>query len=74
MKRLHATFGPQRLMWATDWPIIESSHAQYAQALTVVRDDMKFLNEDDKHWMLSKTIERVWPFPVTPYGQKTHAA
>jgi len=23
---------------------------------------MKFLNEDDKHWMLSKTIERVWPF------------
>ena len=32
------------------------------QALTVVRDDMKFLNADDKSWMLSKTIERVWPF------------
>jgi predicted TIM-barrel fold metal-dependent hydrolase len=62
VKRLHATFGPQRLMWATDWPIIESSHAQYSQALTVVRDEMKFLNEDDKHWMLSQTIERVWPF------------
>ncbi len=62
VKRLHAAFGPQRLMWATDWPIIES-HATYAQALTVVRDDMKFLNDDDRHWMLSKTIERVWPFP-----------
>ena len=49
-------------MWATDWPIIENSHATYAQALTVVRDDMKFLNDDDKSWMLSKTIERVWPF------------
>jgi hypothetical protein len=24
---------------------------------------MKFLNDDDKRWMLSKTIERVWPFP-----------
>ena len=24
VKRLHATFGPERLMWATDWPIIES--------------------------------------------------
>jgi predicted TIM-barrel fold metal-dependent hydrolase len=61
-KRLHATFGPERLMWATDWPIIENSAARYDQALTVVRDDMKFLNADDKAWMLSKTIERVWKF------------
>jgi len=64
VKRLHATFGPQRLMWATDWPIVEQTpNATYANALRVVRDDMKFLNEDDKRWMLSKTIERVWPFP-----------
>ena len=63
VKRLHAAFGPQRLMWATDWPIIESV-AKYPQALTVVRDDMKFLNAEDKRWMLSKTIERVWPFPA----------
>jgi predicted TIM-barrel fold metal-dependent hydrolase len=62
VKRLHEAFGPQRLMWATDWPIIENSHATYDQALKVVRDDMKFLNDDDRHWMLSKTIERVWPF------------
>ena len=48
---------------AEDWPIIESV-AKYPQALTVVRDDMKFLNADDKSWMLSKTIERVWPFPA----------
>jgi L-fuconolactonase len=61
VKRLHATFGPERLMWATDWPIIESV-ARYEQALTVVRDDMKFLNADDKEWMLSKTVERVWNF------------
>ncbi|HEX3875985.1 MAG TPA: amidohydrolase family protein [Bryobacteraceae bacterium] len=64
VKRLHASFGPQRLMWATDWPIIENSKARYDQALTVVRDDMKFLNAEDKSWMLSKTIERVWPFPA----------
>ena len=62
VKRLHAAFGPQRLMWATDWPIIENSKATYDQALTVVRDEMKFLNDDDRRWMLSKTIERVWPF------------
>jgi predicted TIM-barrel fold metal-dependent hydrolase len=48
-------------MWATDWPIAKDQ-ASYAQRLTVVRDDMQFLNADDKRWMLSKTIEQVWPF------------
>ena len=61
VKRLHQAFGPQRLMWATDWPIIEG-FSQYAKALSVVRESMSFLNADDRHWMLSKTIERVWPF------------
>ena len=48
-------------MWATDWPIVEQV-ATYEQALRVVRDEMKFLNAEDKRWMLSKTVERVWPF------------
>jgi predicted TIM-barrel fold metal-dependent hydrolase len=61
VKRLHQAFGPQRLMWATDWPIVEQT-STYDKALKVVRDEMKFLNDDDKQWMLSKTIERVWPF------------
>ncbi|HEY6345754.1 MAG TPA: amidohydrolase family protein [Bryobacteraceae bacterium] len=63
VKRLYHAFGPQRLMWATDWPIVED-RATYAQALSVVRDDMRFLNADDRRWMLSGTIERVWPFPA----------
>jgi L-fuconolactonase len=62
VKRLYAVFGPKRLMWGTDWPIVEE-RASYRQALTVVRDEMKFLNEEDKSWILSKTVERVWPFP-----------
>jgi len=61
VKRPHAAFGPERLMWATDWPIIEAK-STYDKALTVVRDDMKFLNSEDKHWMLSLIVERVWPF------------
>jgi predicted TIM-barrel fold metal-dependent hydrolase len=62
VKRLYDSFGPRRLMWATDWPIVENSHATYSQAVSVVRDDMKFLNDEDKSWIMSKTIERVWPF------------
>jgi len=61
VKRLYHAFGPRRLMWATDWPIIED-RAKYEQALTVVRDEMKFFNADDLRWVLSGTIERVWKF------------
>ncbi|MFN7922444.1 MAG: amidohydrolase family protein [Bryobacteraceae bacterium] len=62
VKRLHQGFGPRRLMWGTDWPVSEK-HATYEQTLKLVRDEMDFLNADDKQWMLSKTIEQVWPFP-----------
>ena len=61
VKRLYQAFGPKRLMWATDWPIVES-HTTYAKALSVVRDEMHFLNPDDLRWILSRTIEQVWPF------------
>jgi L-fuconolactonase len=61
VKRLYDVFGPQRLMWGTDWPLVER-HCGYAKALALVRDEMKFLSEEDKSWILSKTVERVWPF------------
>jgi L-fuconolactonase len=61
VKRLHHAFGPRRLMWGTDWPILES-HATYAQALTVVRDEMRFFNADDLRWILGGSVQRVWPF------------
>ena len=61
VKRLYGAFGPQRLMWATDWPIIED-RSTYDKALTVVRDEMKFFSADDLRWVLSGTIERVWKF------------
>ena len=61
VKRLYDAFGPQRLMAGTDWPLVEG-YCGYARAVAIVRDQMHFLNDDDKSWMMSKTIERVWPF------------
>ena len=29
-------------------------------AFAMVRDQMKFLTDEDKSWMLRKTVERVW--------------
>jgi len=63
VKRLHHAFGPKRLMWATDWPIIED-RSTYSRALSVVRDEMHFLSAEDVRWMLCNTVERVWPFPA----------
>jgi predicted TIM-barrel fold metal-dependent hydrolase len=60
VERLYHRFGPQRLMWGTDWPIAKE-RATYTQRLTVVRDEMTFLTRDDKHWILSKTVAQVWP-------------
>jgi len=61
-RRLYDVFGPQRLMWGTDWPVCKG-WTSYDKTLSVVRDDMKFLNAEDKSWILSRTVERVWPFP-----------
>ena len=61
VKRLYDNFGPQRLMWGTDWPVV-NRHSSYSQALAVVRDEMDFLKDKDREWIMSKTVERVWPF------------
>ena len=61
VKQLYDAFGPRRLMWGTDWPLVER-HCGYAKALALVRDQMDFLNEEDKSWILSKTVQRVWQF------------
>lgn len=61
VKKLYDKFGPKRLMWGTDWPLVEDT-CGYDKALALVRDHMKFLNDEDKRWMLARTIERVWKF------------
>jgi predicted TIM-barrel fold metal-dependent hydrolase len=61
VKRLYDAFGPKRLMWGSDWPLVEA-YCGYARALKMVRDEMPFLNAEDKRWMLSKNIQRIFRF------------
>jgi L-fuconolactonase len=60
-KRLRDAYGPQRVMWGTDWPIV-NQYCGYAKALAVVKDEMKFLSDEDKKWILGGTVERVFKF------------
>jgi hypothetical protein len=46
---------------ASDWPV-DLGWTTYDKTLSVVRDDMKFFNADDKAWILGKTAQQVWPF------------
>lgn len=61
VKKVYDAFGPDRLMWGTDWPV-SGNRLTYGQALELVRDEMDFFTAEDKDWILGKTIERLWPF------------
>ncbi|WDI41668.1 amidohydrolase family protein [Bremerella sp. P1] len=60
IRQLHATFGPQRLMWASDCPYqVQGSHT-YAASIELIRDRLDFLTDEDKSWILQKTAQKVY--------------
>ena len=61
VRRIYDTFGPKRLMWGTDWPLVERK-CGYTGALDMVRKEFDFLNDTDREWLLAKTVLRLWPF------------
>jgi predicted TIM-barrel fold metal-dependent hydrolase len=60
IKRLYETYGPQRLMWASDSPYQLESPNTYASSISLVRDKLDFISKDDRQWLLSKTAEKVF--------------
>jgi L-fuconolactonase len=59
--RLYDAFGPQRLMWGTDWPGVEK-FCGYAKALALYRDEIRFFTSEDRRWILGATALKLWPF------------
>jgi predicted TIM-barrel fold metal-dependent hydrolase len=60
IKRLYETFGPQRLMWASDAPYQLEGENSYAASIALVRDKLAFLSADDREWLLRKTAEETF--------------
>lgn len=60
IKRLHGTFGPEKLMWASDSPYQLQGEHTYAASISLVRDHLNFLGEKDREWLLFKTAEQVY--------------
>jgi predicted TIM-barrel fold metal-dependent hydrolase len=55
-------FGTDRIMWGSDWSFC-LRHATYQQALSYVRDEMRFLTRHDLDFILGGTSQRLWTFP-----------
>jgi len=56
IRRLYESFGPQRLMWASDCPF-QVVDETYEDSISLVRDGLSFLSSEDKEWMLRRTAE-----------------
>ena len=60
-QKIYDAFGPQRLMWGTDFPHVIRDLG-YGRALDLFREHMDFLSAEDKEWLLGKTALSVWNF------------
>lgn len=52
-------FGPQRIMWGSDWPPV-SSREGYLNSLRFPLDYFATLSKDEQAWIFGKTAQRVW--------------
>ncbi len=60
IRRLYDTFGPSRLMWASDSPYqMVGEDNSYAASIALIRDRMDF-SKEDREWLLRKTAEKVY--------------
>lgn len=59
VKRVYDAFGPDRLMWASDWPV-SLARSSYARTISAFREEMSFLNAEDRKWLFGGTARRVW--------------
>jgi predicted TIM-barrel fold metal-dependent hydrolase len=61
VKRLSDTFGPPRLMWGTDWPMVEK-YCGYGKALALYRDEINGWTAAERRWILGGTALKLWSF------------
>jgi predicted TIM-barrel fold metal-dependent hydrolase len=61
VKRLYDKFGVKRLMWGTDWPMVEK-YCGYAKALALYRDELSFFTVEERRWILGGTALKLWLF------------
>jgi predicted TIM-barrel fold metal-dependent hydrolase len=62
IRQLCETFGPDRLMWASDSPYQMTAPSTYASSIALVQEKLDFLSEADRRKLLRTTAETVYFF------------
>lgn len=60
IRLLCETFGPQRLMWASDCPFQVQQGHTYRDSIDLILKRLDFLSAEDKQYLLKKTAEKVY--------------
>ncbi len=60
IRRVVDAYGPSRLMWASDCPYQVQGEHSYEASIALIRDQIGFLSDDDREWMLRGTAEKVF--------------
>jgi len=60
IRRVFEDFGPRRLMWASDSPFQVQDGHTLAASISLIRDRLPFLSNDDREWLLGKTAESIF--------------
>lgn len=63
IRRVVETFGPRRLFWGTDLSQLPCS---YRQAVTLFTEELGFLTEQDKEWIMGRALAEWLRWPLTP--------
>lgn len=62
IRRLYESFGPQRLMWASDCPYQLGGDNTYQASVDLITKRIDFFSDEDREWLMRKTAERVYFF------------
>lgn len=60
IRRLLDSYGPRRLMWATDCPFQLQQGHTYRGSLELIRDRLDGVSAEDRQWLLRRTAETVF--------------
>jgi len=60
IRKVYDSFGPERLMWASDCPFQVQGKHTYEASIALIRDRIDWLSTSDKEWMLRGTAEKVY--------------
>lgn len=61
VREVYEAFGAERLMWGTDFPHVMRS-CGYQDALAMVQDQLDWLSDEERRWLLGRTAREVWSF------------